>query len=278
MIRRGLRPPVDCRRPMSYCRAAKGHPFHGPYHDREYGFPVRSDAALFERLALEINQAGLSWLTMLQKREGFRRAFEGFDPEIVARYGERKYEQLLRDPGIIRNRLKIRAVIENARRILAIRESHGSLREVARRPSPPVGESLAEAVQGDVRLHRRRDREVVSAVDGVPEGRAHAGVSGVREGGREETAVDEELSAVILSEAKDPELDTRLSRTSLGSFVATLVRMTVDATMAERRTTSSLGSPSASHHLIGPNAFTCSSMTLRSPTTTIVALSSFRYF
>ncbi|MEX1246660.1 MAG: DNA-3-methyladenine glycosylase I [Thermoanaerobaculia bacterium] len=111
---------------MSYCRAAKGHPFHGPYHDREYGFPVRSDAALFERLALEINQAGLSWLTMLQKREGFRRAFEGFDPETVARYGERKYEQLLMDPGIIRNRLKIRAVIENARRILALRESHGS--------------------------------------------------------------------------------------------------------------------------------------------------------
>lgn len=111
---------------MSYCRAAKGHPFHGPYHDREYGFPVRSDAALFERLALEINQAGLSWLTMLQKREGFRRAFEGFEPEVVARYGERKYEQLLRDPGIIRNRLKIRAVIENARRILTLRESHGS--------------------------------------------------------------------------------------------------------------------------------------------------------
>jgi DNA-3-methyladenine glycosylase I len=60
---------------MSYCKVAPGHPFHGPYHDREYGFPIRKDAALLERLALEINQAGLSWLTMLKKRDGFRRAF-----------------------------------------------------------------------------------------------------------------------------------------------------------------------------------------------------------
>ncbi len=111
---------------MSYCRASRGHPLHGPYHDREYGFPIRSDQALFERLALEINQAGLSWLTMLQKREGFRRAFAGFDPEAVAGFGVRKYKQLLMDSEIVRNRLKIRAVIENARRILAIRATHGS--------------------------------------------------------------------------------------------------------------------------------------------------------
>lgn len=111
---------------MSYCRVAKGHPFHGPYHDREYGFPVRGDAALLERLALEINQAGLSWLTMLQKREGFRRAFEGFEPETVAAFDARRVRRLLADPGIIRNRLKVRAVIENARRLLAIRASHGS--------------------------------------------------------------------------------------------------------------------------------------------------------
>jgi DNA-3-methyladenine glycosylase I len=111
---------------MSYCRAAKGHPFHGPYHDREYGFPVRGDAALFERLALEINQAGLSWLTMLQKRDGFRRAFEGFDPETVAAFDGRKVRRLLSDAGIIRNRLKVRAVIENAKRIVEIQASHGS--------------------------------------------------------------------------------------------------------------------------------------------------------
>jgi len=111
---------------MSYCRIAKGHPFHGPYHDREYGFPVRRESALFERLALEINQAGLSWLTMLVKRENFRKAFEGFDPEVVAAYGAREFRRLMQDAGIIRNRLKIQAVVENAKRILAIRESHGS--------------------------------------------------------------------------------------------------------------------------------------------------------
>ena len=111
---------------MSYCRISQGHPWHGPYHDREYGFPIRSDAALLERLALEINQAGLSWLTMLIKRENFRRAYEGFDPGVVAAFGERKYAQLMKDAGIVRNRLKIRAVIENANRVLALRESHGS--------------------------------------------------------------------------------------------------------------------------------------------------------
>ena len=109
-----------------YCDVAPGHPEHGPYHDREYGFPIRDDSALFERLALEINQAGLSWLTILRKREAFSRAFEGFDPEIVARYGKREQRRLLNDAGIIRNRLKINAVIENARRILALRESHRS--------------------------------------------------------------------------------------------------------------------------------------------------------
>src|SRR5262249_19156434 len=102
---------------VSYCDIAPGHPFHGPYHDREYGFPVTDDDALFERLVLEINQAGLSWLTILQKREAFRKAFRGFEIERVARM---KPERLLRDPGIIRNRLKIEAAIENARRIRAM--------------------------------------------------------------------------------------------------------------------------------------------------------------
>ena len=111
---------------MSYCKFAPSHPLHGPYHDREYGFPIRRDAALLERLALEINQAGLSWLTMLQKREGFRRAFRGFDPDTVARFGARERRRLMRDAGIVRNRLKIAAVIENARRVLRLRETHGS--------------------------------------------------------------------------------------------------------------------------------------------------------
>jgi DNA-3-methyladenine glycosylase I len=109
-----------------YCDFAPGHPFHGPYHEKEYGFPSREDAVLFERLALEINQAGLSWLTVLKKREAFNRAFKGFDPKKVARFNDRDVARLLSDEGIIRNRLKVNAVIENAKRILEIQKSHGS--------------------------------------------------------------------------------------------------------------------------------------------------------
>ena len=111
---------------MSYCDIAPGHPFHGPYHDEEYGFPVRDDDRLFERLVLEINQAGLSWLTILKKRDAFREAFDGFAIERVARYDARRRARLLRNEAIIRNRLKIDAAVENAKRILALRKSHGS--------------------------------------------------------------------------------------------------------------------------------------------------------
>jgi DNA-3-methyladenine glycosylase I len=110
----------------SYCDVAPGHEWHGPYHDEEYGFPLADDAALFERLVLEINQAGLSWLTILKKREGFRRAYGGFDPEVVARYGARDRRRLLADAGIIRNRLKVDAAIANAGTILELRATHGS--------------------------------------------------------------------------------------------------------------------------------------------------------
>ena len=111
---------------MTYCDIAPGHPFHGPYHDAEYGFPLRDDDALFERLVLEINQAGLSWLTILKKRENFRAAYHRFDIDRVARYGARDRLRLLRDAGIIRNRLKVDAAIENARLIRDIRAAHGS--------------------------------------------------------------------------------------------------------------------------------------------------------
>ena len=111
---------------MSYCEAAPGHPFHGPYHDEEYGFPVRDDDRLFERLVLEINQAGLSWLTILRKREAFLAAFDGFSIERVARFDARREKRLMENPGIIRNRLKIAATVENARRIVKLRESHGA--------------------------------------------------------------------------------------------------------------------------------------------------------
>ncbi len=109
-----------------YCDFAPGHPLHGPYHDREYGFPADDESVLFERLALEINQAGLSWDLMLRKRANFKAAYDGFDVDRVAAYGEDARVRLLSDAGIIRNRLKVDAVIENARRIQALRGSHGS--------------------------------------------------------------------------------------------------------------------------------------------------------
>ena len=110
----------------TYCDIAPGHPFHGPYHEGEYGFPSRDDNVLFERLILEINQAGLSWLTILKKREAFQAAFDGFDIDKVAAYGTKEKHRLLADAGIIRNRLKVEAAIENARRLQQIRETHGS--------------------------------------------------------------------------------------------------------------------------------------------------------
>ncbi|MEJ1096154.1 MULTISPECIES: DNA-3-methyladenine glycosylase I [unclassified Pseudoxanthomonas] len=109
----------------SYCDFAPGHAVHGPYHDQEYGFPQREEAVLFERLLLEINQAGLSWETILRKREGFRRAYGGFDVDTVAAYGEPDRARLLDDPGIIRNRLKVDAAIHNAQVIQRLRASHG---------------------------------------------------------------------------------------------------------------------------------------------------------
>jgi DNA-3-methyladenine glycosylase I len=110
----------------TYCDFAPGHPLHGPYHDTEYGFPSRDEAVLFERLILEINQAGLSWETMLKKRDGFRRAYDDFDVDKVASYDDRQRERLLTDAGIIRNRLKVEAAIHNAQVIQRLRASHGS--------------------------------------------------------------------------------------------------------------------------------------------------------
>lgn len=110
----------------SYCQIAPGHPFHGPYHDEEYGFPLRGDSQLFERLVLEISQAGLSWLTVLKKRDAFRLAYSHFDLDAVAAYGEADRTRLLNDAGIIRNRLKVEAAIHNAQRLVELRERYGS--------------------------------------------------------------------------------------------------------------------------------------------------------
>lgn len=112
----------------TYCEIAPGHEWHGPYHDHEYGYPLHDDNALFERLVLEINQAGLSWLTILKKRAAFNAAFDGFDIDTVAAYGEADVARLLADAGIIRNRLKVRAAIENAKRIQQLRHTHGSFK------------------------------------------------------------------------------------------------------------------------------------------------------
>jgi DNA-3-methyladenine glycosylase I len=110
----------------AYCLAAPGHALHGPYHDTEYGFPAAAEQVLFERLVMEINQAGLSWLTVLQKRAAFRAAFADFDVDTVAGYDTKDIARLLGDAGIVRNRLKIDAAIHNAGRIRAMRDSHGS--------------------------------------------------------------------------------------------------------------------------------------------------------
>jgi DNA-3-methyladenine glycosylase I len=114
---------------LSYCQAVREgrlHEVHTRYHDLEYGFPLRDDDALFERLVLEINQAGLSWETILKKREGFKRAYADFHLETVAAFDEDDVTRLLSDASIIRNRLKVNAAITNARRIREFRESHGS--------------------------------------------------------------------------------------------------------------------------------------------------------
>ena len=114
---------------MSYCHYLREHPediLNKTYHDTEYGFPLKDEAAMLERLALEINQAGLSWSLILKRKDNFRRAFDGFDVDAVAAYGEEDTARLLADAGIIRNRLKVKAVIEDARRIQGLRAEFGS--------------------------------------------------------------------------------------------------------------------------------------------------------
>ncbi len=101
------------------------HPLAIEYHDREWGVPVHDDGKLFEFLVLDAFQAGLSWLTILKKRERFRQVFDGFDPVKIAGYGEEKIRELLQDPGIIRNRLKIKGTVQNARAFLQLAGKHG---------------------------------------------------------------------------------------------------------------------------------------------------------
>jgi DNA-3-methyladenine glycosylase I len=125
-----------------------GDPLYRAYHDDEWGRPVRDERGLFERFSLEAFQSGLAWITILRKREAFRAAFAGFDPEKVARFGPDDVARLLADTGIVRNRLKIEATINNAGATLALRDAGTSLDEVvwAHRP----GERAAPASWQDV--------------------------------------------------------------------------------------------------------------------------------
>ena len=125
-----------------------GDPLYERYHDTEWGRPVRGERELYERITLEAFQSGLSWITVLRRREGFRAAFAGFDPEVVAAYGEDDVARLLADPGIVRNRLKVEAAIANARALLTLHERGGSLSglvwSAAPDPAPPAPREPAD--------------------------------------------------------------------------------------------------------------------------------------
>ena len=130
---RGLFKAEDGALRCFWCRAS---PAYRTYHDHEWGFPVTDDTRLFEKLCLEGFQAGLSWLTILNKREAFRSAFAGFDAERMVRFKERDIERLLGDAGIVRHRGKIESTINNAKRVLELREAFGSLSSYAWRFEP----------------------------------------------------------------------------------------------------------------------------------------------
>ncbi|MDH4059586.1 MAG: DNA-3-methyladenine glycosylase I [Aquincola sp.] len=124
---------------MTRCAWCRATPAYRHYHDHEWGFPVTDDRRLFEKLCLEGFQSGLSWLTILNKRENFRRAFHGFDAERVARYGARDVHRLLGDAGIVRHRGKIESTINNAKRLLELRSEFGSLAAYAWHYEPAPG-------------------------------------------------------------------------------------------------------------------------------------------
>ena len=156
--KRPLPPPVRCR----WCEST---PLYRAYHDREWGVPVHSDRRWFEMLVLDGAQAGLSWRTILEKRAGYRRAFDRFDPRKVARYDARKVRALLRDPGIVRNRQKVVSAVTNARAFLEVQREFGSFdrfiwRFTANRPVQnrrrsdrgiPARTPLSDAVSAELR-------------------------------------------------------------------------------------------------------------------------------
>src|SRR5271165_6062622 len=143
----------------------EGDPLYERYHDEEWGFPVLDEGGLFERIILEAFQSGLSWRTILARREGFRAAFAGFRPDVVARYGDRDVARLLGDAHIIRNRAKIEATIANARATVALRSAGGSLAAIVRahapapsRPAPSAWDEVPASTPESVALARELKR------------------------------------------------------------------------------------------------------------------------
>ena len=172
--RRGGKPPV--LRARTRCWWAGTDPLYVEYHDREWGRPVHDDRTLFEFLILEGAKAGLSWLTILRKRENYRRAFEGFDAAKVARFDARRKAALMRDAGIVRNRLKIESAVDNAQALLAVQAEFGSFdayawrfvggRPLRRRPKTrrdvPASTAESDALSRD--LKKRGFRFVGSTI------------------------------------------------------------------------------------------------------------------
>jgi DNA-3-methyladenine glycosylase I len=128
---------------LARCRWGAGDPLYVAYHDHEWGRPLRDERALFELLCLEAFQSGLSWLTILRKRPGFRAAFDGFDPQVVAGYGDAEVARLMADAAIVRNRAKIDAAVANARAVVGLHEAGRSLVDTVFAHAPPAGERPA---------------------------------------------------------------------------------------------------------------------------------------
>ena len=145
---------ADAAAPASYCAAVRlGLPEpHQHYHDHQYGFPLEHDDALFGRLVLEINQAGLSWTTILRKAEAFEQAFDGFEVARVAAYGEADVARLLGDASIVRNRAKVAAAIANARRIVELQAEYGSFQAWLAHHHPQPLEAWVRLFKGTFRF------------------------------------------------------------------------------------------------------------------------------
>ncbi|MCU1376138.1 MAG: DNA-3-methyladenine glycosylase [Actinomycetia bacterium] len=140
-----------------------GNPLYERYHDLEWGVPVRDERGLYERISLEAFQSGLAWITILRKREAFRTAFAGFDPEVVAEFGPHDVERLLADAGIVRNRAKINATIANARAVLDLRDAGSSLPELIWSFAPTTTAPPAERL-GDLQATTPESKALAKAL------------------------------------------------------------------------------------------------------------------